>query len=136
LTQDQIIKCSECGTPFVYTVIEQAAAGAPAATAEGEAVIAAIAAPRPTRCPACRLLAPAEGRQRGVVKWFSRAKGYGFITPVSGADLFVHKSALTNAQPLPCAGQLVEFAAGHGPRGAQAEAVVILQRDERDPECP
>ena len=63
---DQLIKCSECGTIFVWTAGEQAAGT------------------KPAMCAACRRLAPAPGRRRGVVKWFSRAKGYGFITPVEG----------------------------------------------------
>src|SRR3546814_935136 len=29
-------------------------------------------------------------RQTGTVKWFNDAKGFGFITPESGQDLFVH----------------------------------------------
>ena len=29
-------------------------------------------------------------RQTGVVKWFNDEKGFGFITPQSGDDLFVH----------------------------------------------
>jgi CspA family cold shock protein len=29
-------------------------------------------------------------RQSGTVKWFNDAKGFGFITPESGQDLFVH----------------------------------------------
>lgn len=29
-------------------------------------------------------------RVRGVVKWFSNAKGYGFIQPEEGTDVFVH----------------------------------------------
>ena len=29
-------------------------------------------------------------RHTGVVKWFNTAKGWGFITSVSGDDVFVH----------------------------------------------
>ncbi len=29
-------------------------------------------------------------RQKGTVKWFDDTKGFGFITPESGPDLFLH----------------------------------------------
>lgn len=118
MSSDLILRCAACGTPFVWTAGEQA--GGTAA---------------PEHCAMCRRLAPPAGRQRGLVKWFSRAKGYGFITPVSGAELFVHKSELAPGPALPSAGQLVEYRLGHGPRGAQAEDVMVLEEAEtlRDP---
>ncbi|MED4061076.1 hypothetical protein CN330_26015 [Priestia megaterium] len=33
-------------------------------------------------------------RQFGTVKWFNDEKGFGFITPESGPDLFVHFTAI------------------------------------------
>lgn len=112
MTGEQIIKCTICKTPFLWTGAEQKAADV-----------------RPDRCPMCRRIAPAAGRQRGIVKWYSRGKGYGFITTTQGADVFLHKSVLAAGQA-PCVGQLVEFALAKGPRGVQAEEVAILSGTE------
>ncbi len=115
MPSDQTIKCSVCKTPFLWTASEQRAAGEDAV--------------RPDRCPMCRRIAPPAGRQRGIVKWYSRGKGYGFITTAQGTDIFVHKSVLAEGQA-PCAGQLVEFRLAQGPRGVQAEELEILNAVE------
>ncbi|KAA8830273.1 MULTISPECIES: cold-shock protein [Bifidobacterium] len=64
----------------------------------------------------------------GTVKFFSAAKGYGFITPEGGGeDVFVHWSAI-NAQGYRTLdeGDKVEFEAERGPKGMQATKVTKL----------
>lgn len=63
----------------------------------------------------------------GTVKWFNNQKGYGFITPESGADVFVHHSAIQGEGYKSLEeGQKVEFDIQQGPKGAQAVNVVKL----------
>lgn len=64
---------------------------------------------------------------RGKIKWFSNQKGYGFITPESGKDVFVHFSAIQgDGYKSLEEGQEVEFEIEEGPKGAQATKVVKL----------
>ena len=66
-------------------------------------------------------------RIQGVVKWFSAEKGYGFITPESGADLFVHYSEIQSSGFRTLnEGDKVEFEITDGKKGKQASAVKVL----------
>ncbi|MDD5669088.1 MAG: cold-shock protein [Candidatus Omnitrophica bacterium] len=61
---------------------------------------------------------------RGKVKWFSNQKGYGFITPESGKDVFVHFSAIQgDGYKTLEEGQEVDFEIEQGPKGEQATKV-------------
>ncbi len=65
----------------------------------------------------------------GTVKWFNADKGYGFITPETGEDLFVHFSAIqADGYRSLDEGQAVEFDITQGPKGAQAANVRLLDR--------
>jgi len=63
--------------------------------------------------------------ETGKVKWFSKQKGYGFITLDSGGDVFVHHSVIegTGFKTLE-EGQEVELDVQDGPKGKQAAKVV------------
>ena len=63
-------------------------------------------------------------RQSGTVKWFNDAKGFGFISPESGDDLFVHFRAIqgTGFKSLQ-EGQQVSFKLVKGQKGMQADEV-------------
>ena len=63
----------------------------------------------------------------GTVKWFNNQKGYGFITPESGNDVFVHHSAIQgDGYKSLNEGQKVQFEITRGPKGEQAANVVKL----------
>lgn len=66
-------------------------------------------------------------KERGLVKWFNAAKGYGFIQRSSGEDVFVHYSAIQmNGYRTLDNGVEVEFELKQGPKGLQAENVTSL----------
>ncbi len=59
--------------------------------------------------------------EKGTVKWFNNAKGYGFITRESGEDLFVHfKSISGEGYKTLKQGETVQFEVEQGQKGLQA----------------
>ena len=76
----------------------------------------------------CRYLLPGAGRQRGLVKWYSPRKKYGFISPHSGPDLFAHRSHFKGVGRLR-QGDLVEFAIEETEKGVAAIDVQLLFRE-------
>ncbi|MBI1802139.1 MAG: cold-shock protein [Chloroflexi bacterium] len=57
----------------------------------------------------------------GTVKWFNRVKGFGFITPDSGEDVFVHYTNIRGEGYRNLdEGDKVEFNVVQGPKGLQA----------------
>ena len=64
-------------------------------------------------------------REKGTVKWFNGAKGYGFIQRSSGEDVFVHFSAIqANGYRTLNEGETVEFELMSGPKGYSASNVM------------
>lgn len=64
-------------------------------------------------------------KEKGLVKWFNAAKGYGFIQRSSGEDVFVHYSAIQmDGYRTLDNGAEVEFEVKQGPKGLQAENVM------------
>ena len=62
---------------------------------------------------------------QGIVKWFDEKKGYGFIAPESGDDVFVHHSSIEGSGYKSLSeGQSVQFMIVQGPRGKQAANVI------------
>ena len=63
--------------------------------------------------------------ERGTVKWFNAAKGYGFIQRQGGEDVFVHfKAIVGDGYKSLNEGDTVEFEVQQGPKGLQAANVV------------
>lgn len=66
-------------------------------------------------------------KSTGTVKWFNERKGFGFISPETGPDVFAHFSAISGSGFKTLAeGQKVEFDITDGKKGPQAENIVAL----------
>lgn len=67
-------------------------------------------------------------RQKGTVKWFDNAKGYGFIISPTGEDVFVHYRVIEGEGYRSLSeGQQVEYVAAQGEKGWQASEVAPLE---------
>lgn len=117
---DETLYCENCGISFIWTVEEQHAA-------QSSLMPRLASGEPPLHCPGCRQLLPSDGRERGMVKWYHRQKGYGFLTRHNKEDLYIHRSALRNAILRP--GDLVEFSLGENRQGAVATAVEVLAQE-------
>jgi CspA family cold shock protein len=66
-------------------------------------------------------------REMGTVKWFSDAKGYGFIERPAGDDVFVHYSGIRGQGHRTLReGQRVEFNIVQEPKGPRANDVTVM----------
>lgn len=67
--------------------------------------------------------------ERGVIKWFNNAKGFGFLCPENGGeDIFIHYSIIKmDGYKTLKAGQVVEYSSVLGPRGKLANLIIPLK---------
>jgi cold shock CspA family protein len=113
--QDIRIDCVGCGQPFVFSVSEQ------------KFFQEKNYKNQPRRCRVCRKGpttpngAARESTQKGRVKWFDAARGFGFIASDDPRqrDVYVHHSQIVGGSSL-VADQMVEFGRKDTLRGPQA----------------
>ncbi len=148
--QDETRYCEHCGISYIWTVEEQRwqhernvvfdTGNVTAQEEESEAgnemqlnhreEEAALHSPLtlstepPHYCPGCRYLLPTAGRERGLVKWYNRRKGYGFLVRSTGPEIYVNRNALRRGHLRP--DELVEFTVDENQQGPVATQVTVL----------
>ncbi len=66
--------------------------------------------------------------ETGTVKWYDNRKGYGLIERDDGSEVYVHYSAVVceESDCVLTVGVKVKYSIFRGPRGNQAQNVIIL----------
>lgn len=116
-TTDEMVVCERCGVTFLWTVEDRRKEPS--------------GRKPPPLCLGCAFLLPAAKRERGLVKWYSPGKRYGFISRSNGPDLFAHRSGFDGVGRLRT-GDLVEFVVEETEKGAAAVEVRLLSRLSKD----
>ena len=69
------------------------------------------------------------GREIGVVKWYDKAQGYGYIARIGKDDLYLHYTSILcdESDCVISEGESVTFTVVQGSRGLQAQDVVVIK---------
>lgn len=65
--------------------------------------------------------------QKGKVKWYNEAKGFGFIESENGEDFFVHRTSITSMDGLLQPNQEVIFESKQDDKGPVAINVKLVK---------